>query len=148
MTTPVDVLGLVMLLVTGFVSFAEFGSYAVVHPGVRRLPPTHHISVEQGLLRTFGRVMPVGRTLCLVRVVLHAPIPGGQGGPLLWRWLATVSFAAALLSTIIFDVPISLETRRWDASKPLADWKGTRNRWEAFQGPRSLRVHQHRFAVG
>ncbi|MGI8563674.1 MAG: hypothetical protein ACR2MZ_09000 [Candidatus Dormibacter sp.] len=55
--TLVDVLGGFTLLVTGFVSCAEFGSYALVHPVLRRLPPTHHISVEQGLLRTFGRVM-------------------------------------------------------------------------------------------
>jgi uncharacterized membrane protein len=135
--TPVDVLGLFTLLVTGFVSCAEFGSYAFVHPVVRRLPATHHISVEQGLLRTFGRVMPVGMTLCLVLAILHASIPGGQGGPLLWRWLATASFAAALLSTIIFNVPINLATGRWDASNPPADWKQTRNRWEVFQGLRS-----------
>lgn len=135
--TLVDVLSLFTLLVTGFVSCAEFGSYAFVHPVIGRLPPTYHINVEQGLLRTFGRVMPVGMTLCLVLAVLHASIPGGQGGPLLWRWLATASFAAALLSTIIFNVPINLATGRWDASNPPADWKQTRNRWEVFQALRS-----------
>lgn len=135
--TPVDVLSLFTLLVTGFVSSAEFGSYALVHPVVRRLPSTHHISVDQGLLRTFGRVMPVGMTLCLVLAVLYASIPGGQGGPLLWRWLATASFAAALLCTIIFNVPINLATGRWDASNPPAEWKQIRNRWEVFQGLRS-----------
>jgi uncharacterized membrane protein len=135
--TPVDLLGLFTLLVTGFVSCAEFGSYAFVHPVLRRLPPTHHISVEQGLLRTFGRVMPVGMTLCLVLAILHASIPGGQGGPPLWRWLGAASFAAALISTIIFNVPINLATGRWDASNPPPDWKETRNRWELFQGLRS-----------
>ena len=135
--TAVDVLGLFTLLVTGFVSCAEFGSYAFVHPVIRRLPPSHHISVEQGLLRTFGRVMPVGMTLCLVLAILHASIPGGQGGPPLWRWLAAASFAAALVSTIIFNVPINLATGRWDAADPPADWKQTRNRWEIFQGLRS-----------
>ncbi len=135
--SPVTVLGFFTLLVTGFVSCAEFGSYAFVHPVIRRLPATEHIGVEQGLLRTFGRVMPVGMTLCLVLAILHASIPGGQGGPLLWRWLATASFAGALLSTIIFNVPINLATGRWDASNPPAEWKQTRNRWEVFQGLRS-----------
>ncbi len=135
--SPVAVLGFFTLLVTGFVSCAEFGSYAFVHPVIRRLPPTEHIRVEQGLLRTFGRVMPVGMTLCLVLAVLHASIQGGQGGPLLWRWLATASFAGALLSTIVFNVPINLATGRWDADSPPADWKQTRNRWEVFQALRS-----------
>ena len=131
------VLGLVTLLVTGFVSCAEFGSYAFVHPVIRRLPATYHIDVEQGLLHTFGRVMPVGMILCLLLAILHASIPGGQGGPALWRWLATASFAAALVSTIVFNVPINLATGRWDAANPPADWKETRDRWEIFQGLRS-----------
>ncbi len=53
-----DILGLSTLLPIGFTGCAEFGSYAFVHPVLRRLPPVHHITVEQGLLRTFGRVMP------------------------------------------------------------------------------------------
>jgi uncharacterized membrane protein len=135
--TGVDVLGFVTLVVTGFVSCAEFGSYAFVHPVIRRLPPTEHIQVEQGLLRTFGRVMPVGMTLCLVLAIVHASIPGGQGGAALWRWLATASFGAALASTIVFNVPINLATGRWDASSPPADWQQARDRWEMFQGLRS-----------
>lgn len=51
-------LGFVTLSVTGFISCAEFGSYAFVHPVLRRLPLTERITVEQGLLKTFGRVMP------------------------------------------------------------------------------------------
>ena len=40
-----------------------------VHPVLRRLPPTPHLQVERGLLRTFGRVMPVGMTLCVVLAI-------------------------------------------------------------------------------
>jgi hypothetical protein len=54
-----DILGFITLVITGFTSCAEFGSYAFVHPVIRQLPPEHHIRVEQGLLKTFGRVMPV-----------------------------------------------------------------------------------------
>ena len=44
---PTDIWGFVTLLVTGFTACAEFGSYAFVHPVIRRLPPQHHIRVEQ-----------------------------------------------------------------------------------------------------
>lgn len=135
--SPVNALSLITLLVTGFVSCAEFGSYAFVHPVLRRLPPSHHISVEQGLLRTFGRIMPVGMTLCLALAILHASLAGGTGGPELWRWLAATAFAGALVSTIVFNVPINLATGRWDAANPPANWKQTRDRWEIFQGLRS-----------
>jgi hypothetical protein len=45
---------LATLIITGFVSCAEFGSHAFVHPVLRRLPLTERITVEQGLLTTSG----------------------------------------------------------------------------------------------
>jgi hypothetical protein len=56
-----NILAFAALTITGFTSCAEFGSYAFVHPVIRHLPQKHHIRVEQGLLKTFGRVMPVER---------------------------------------------------------------------------------------
>ena len=47
-----DILGFITLAVVGFTSCAEFGSYAFVHPVIRRLPTKDHIRVEQGLLKT------------------------------------------------------------------------------------------------
>ena len=60
------ILGFITLVITGFTSCAEFGSYAFVHLVIRQLPPEHRIRVEQGLLKTFGRVMPVLMTLCVI----------------------------------------------------------------------------------
>lgn len=130
-----DILEFALLVVTGFVACAEFGSYALVHPVLRRLPPTAHVTVEQGLLRTFGRVMPVGMTLCVVLAITYAT--AARDGSALWSWLAAGAFALALVSTIVFNVPINIATGKWDAENPPADWKQTRNRWELFQGLRS-----------
>ncbi len=123
------------LVVTGFVACAEFGSFAFVHPVIRRLPPKEHLQVEQGLLKTFGRVMPVGMTLCVVLAVSAAT--GADGDGRLWHWLAAASFVAALASTVVFNVAINVGTGRWDADNPPPDWKETRDKWEFFQGLRS-----------
>jgi hypothetical protein len=53
------------------------------------------------------------------------------------RWASAASFIAALVSTIIFNVPINLATGGWKADAPPQQWKETRNRWEFFQGLRS-----------
>ena len=132
-----DVLGFLTLAVVGFTACAEFGSYAFVHPVIRRLPASHHIAVEQGLLRTFGRVMPVAMTSSVVLAVANAIRTGGEAGPSVWRWLAAASLVAALASTIVFNVPINLATGRWDRDNPPADWQATRTKWEFFQGLRS-----------
>ncbi|MBV8098164.1 MAG: DUF1772 domain-containing protein [Verrucomicrobia bacterium] len=133
-----DVLELVTLVVTGFTSCAEFGSYAFVHPVIRRLPPEHHVAVEKGLLQTFGRVMPTLMVLCLALSITYASQGSlGLGAPIGIRWLSAIIYVAALISTILFNVPINLATRRWNPQQPPENWKQIRNRWEFFQGLRS-----------
>jgi uncharacterized membrane protein len=130
-------LGFFTLFIVGFTGCAEFGSYAFVHPVIRRLPVEHHLAVEQGLLRTFGRVMPLLMTGSAVLAIAHASSGGGNGGPAVWRWAAAVSLIIALISTIIVNVPINLSTGKIDPAAPPANWQSTRNRWEVFQGVRS-----------
>ncbi len=126
------------LVITGFTACAEFGSYAFVHPVIRALPPEHHVRVEKGLLRTFGRVMPVLMTLCVVLSLSYAiQYSAAAGSAHLVHWASAASFVLALGSTLVFNVPINLATGRWTAENPPENWKQTRNRWEFFQGLRS-----------
>src|SRR6516164_2044279 len=111
-----DILGFITLVITGFTSCAEFGSYAFVHPVIRHLPQDHHIRVEQGLLKTFGRVMPALMTLCVILSLSYAiNLNWIEGTARMVGWASAASFIAALLSTIIFNVPINLATSRWNA---------------------------------
>src|SRR5258708_4569840 len=133
-----DILGFVALVITGFTACAEFGSYAFVHPVLRTLPSEQRVRAEQGLLKTFGRVMPVLMTLCVVLTIAYAVQLNGQLGLAhTVRWLAAGAFTLALISTLIFNVPINLATGRWDPTHPPSDWKQVRTRWEVFQGVRS-----------
>ena len=94
--------------------------------------------MEQGLLKTFGRIMPVFMTLCVVVALAYAIQMNGVADQVRTvRWAAAVAFALALISTIIFNVPVNLATGRWDRKNLPSDWKATRNRWEFFQGVRS-----------
>jgi uncharacterized membrane protein len=136
--SDMDLLGFVALVVTGFTACAEFGSYAFVHPVIKELPTEQHVQVEQGLLKTFGRIMPVLMTLCLVVALAYTIQMNGQEGLARGvRWAAAAAFLLALISTIIFNVPVNLATGRWDPKNRPSDWKQTRNRWEFFQGVRS-----------
>jgi hypothetical protein len=62
----------ITLAVVGFTSCAEFGLYTFVHPVIRDLPAKYHLQVEQGLLKTFGLVMPVLMTLSVILSVGYA----------------------------------------------------------------------------
>ncbi len=132
-----DVLGFVVIVVVGFTAAAEFGSYAFVHPVIRRLPPEYHVRVEQGLLRTFGIVMPPLMTGSLVLAITNAARGGTEGGPLWLRVAAAVAWGLGIVSTVLVNVPINLATLRWDPDAPPETWQRTRSRWEWFQGFRS-----------
>ncbi|HXH56319.1 DUF1772 domain-containing protein [Iamia sp.] len=128
-----DLLVFIALIVTGFVACAEFGSYAFVHPVLRRLQPPERLAVEQGLLKTFGRVMPIGMTASLVLAITVA----SKGGSSSWSWPAVAAFGTALIFTLIVNVPINRATGHWDTDDPPPGWERARNRWEYFQGVRS-----------
>jgi uncharacterized membrane protein len=133
-----NLLEFVAIVVTGFTSCAEFGSYAFVHPVIRHLPPEHHVTVEQGLLKTFGRVMPVLMILSVALSLAYAiQLRAVNGTANTIGWSSAIAFVAALVSTIIFNVPINLATGKWDPQNPPQNWKEIRNRWELFQGIRS-----------
>ena len=129
-----DVLEFATLSVTGFAACAEFGSYAFVHPVIRRLPREHHVTVEKGLLHTFGRVMPVLMTLCVVLSIVRATRAVHANALL---WLSAGAFTIALVTTLLFNVPINRATGKWDPAKPPENWMEARNKWEFFQGLRS-----------
>jgi hypothetical protein len=125
----------VSLVVVGFVACAEFGSYAFVHPVIRRLPVREQLVVEQGLLGTFGRFMPAAMTLTPVLAGSCALAAEGRARALAQS--ATAVTLLALVTTIAVNVGINRATGRWDVDHPPANWAATRRRWDTFQGVRS-----------
>ena len=132
--TAHELVVLAALVLPGFTACAEFGSYAFVHPVIRRLPTEHHVSVEQGLVRTFGRVMPVAMPLCLGVLILWASLVGVGVLP----WLAVGLWGHGLVTTVAVNVGINLRTARTRVAE-VADpaWARMRRRWEVFQAVRS-----------
>jgi uncharacterized membrane protein len=134
-----DVLGFVAVVILGFVACAEFASYAFVHPVIRRLPPDHHLRVEQGLLRTFGVIMPIGMPGGFVLTIANV-VRGtarDDGGPFALRLIAMIVWSIGIVSTVVVNVPINLSTGRLDADAPPPDWADRRGRWERFQSVRA-----------
>lgn len=130
-----DLIKVGAVVVNGFTGCAEFASFAFVHPVVRRLPAEQHLTVEQGLLRTFGRVMPVLMPLTPVLTLAHAVRLRGNARRLAIG--AASAAAAAVAVTVAGNVPINAATAKWDPADPPPDWKSIRDRWELLQAVRS-----------
>ncbi|MGB4777232.1 anthrone oxygenase family protein [Microbacterium sp.] len=121
-------LELAAILVIGFVGSAEFGSAALVHPVVRKLTPDDQLTFEQGLLRTYGRIMPVGMTAATVLGITIA-----IDTPSAWTIGAAASLSVALAVTIAGNVPINLRTGRIRQDTAPEGFIAMRRRWDVFQ---------------
>lgn len=125
-----DFLLLSLLLVTGFVGCAEFGSVVLVHPAVRRLPVDAQLAMEQGLLRTFEFVMPFGMTGAAVLAGVSAQHYGGG-----W-FTAAAALSIALVVTIIGNAPTNLWTFRLPAGQVPENFVRRRRAWDVYQAVR------------
>ncbi|UVI35019.1 DUF1772 domain-containing protein [Brevibacterium spongiae] len=123
-----DALALAAVLVTGFVGSAEFGSAVLVHPVIRRLKTNDQLIMEKGLLKTFGRVMPVGMTAAAVLAIIIA-----IDDPNAWLVSAAISLGIALVVTIIGNVPINARTGRITKEAAPEGFIAMRRRWDVFQ---------------
>lgn len=126
-----DLLLLALLLVTGFVGCAEFGSVALVHPVIRRLPMEQQMVMERGLLQTFGLVMPLGMTAAAVLAGVGAAHYGST-----WLGIAAGALTVALVVTIFGNVPINLWTGRIAGDEVPPDFRTKRRRWDVYQAVR------------
>jgi uncharacterized membrane protein len=133
-----SILAFFTLVITGFTACAEFASYALIHPVIRSLPKEYHIRFEQGLLHTYGRIMPVLMPICVILTLGFAILTNElEGLERTIRFIASGMFILGTISTIVFNVPINNETKDWQAENPPSDWKEKRKRWEFFQAIRS-----------
>jgi Domain of unknown function (DUF1772) len=93
--------------------------------------------MQQGMLRTSGRVMPVLLPLTSVLIVLTAVV--APAGPQRVLWVVAAVAAAALIAfTLTVNVPINKRTLTWDAEHPPEGWRADRHRWHTYQGVRAV----------
>jgi hypothetical protein len=130
-------LSTLVLLLSGWLAGAETASWALLQPVVARLDDTPQIRMQQGMLRTFGRVMPILLPLTSVLIVATAVLAPAGAPRLLWV-VAAVAAAVLIAFTLTVNVPINQRTLTWDAEHPPEGWRADRRRWHTYQGVRAV----------
>jgi Anthrone oxygenase len=131
------VLSTLVLLLAGWLAGAESASWALLQPVVARLDATPQIKMQQGMLRTFRRVMPILLPLASILIVLTVVVAPAGVPRLLWL-IAAVAALVLIAFTLTINVPINKRTLTWDAENPPDDWRANRKRWHTYQGVRAL----------
>jgi hypothetical protein len=135
--TGYTLLSALVLLLTGWLAGAESASWALLQPVVARLDTTPQIRMQQGMLRTFGRVMPILLPLTSVLILLTAVFAPAGVPRVLWV-IAAVAAVVMIAFTLTINVPINKRTLTWNAEHPPEGWKVDRERWHRYQGVRAL----------
>jgi Mg2+/Co2+ transporter CorB len=130
------VLTILVVLLSGWLAGAETASWALTQPVVARLDTTPQIRMQQGMLQTWGRVMPILLPVTSVLIVITAVLAPNVAARVLWL-VATGAAALLLAFTLIVNVPINKRTLTWDAEHPPPDWQADRRRWHTYQGVRA-----------
>lgn len=116
------------IVVTGFFGSAEFASTAFVHPVIRKLDPDNQLLFEKGLLKTFGRVMPLGMTLGVIFSIALAIHHTNY-----FTISAAIALCVALIITIFGNVPINAQTGRITETTASKAFIAMRRRWDKYQ---------------
>ena len=131
-------LEILSLVIVGSVAGAELGSWYCVQPVVSQLAYASYVAMEKGMLRTFGRAMPILMPLGAVLTGALTAVSGDERNVVLWlRFAATLCMAGAVVTTLFVIVPINSRTAHWQLTENRDEWERMRLRWRRFQGVRS-----------
>ena len=125
------------LLAIGWISGAEIGSWFGIHPVINKLPYEQQLNFQQGLLNTFGRIMPIIMPFSAVVVIILAIFSLNDSSPIMWlRIIAAICIITAIVTTVTINVPINNLTATWKTTDNFEQWSLMRTRWHSLQGLR------------
>lgn len=131
------ILEILALIAIGWISGAEIGSWFGIQPIVAKLPYDQQVYLEQAMLKSFGRIMPIVMPFSTVVVILLAILSRNETNVIVWlRVVAALCIAITIVTTLIINVPINNLTAKWELTKSFENWTQIRNKWHLFQGLR------------
>src|SRR5262249_15582739 len=108
-----------------------------VRPILGRLPERFQVEVEQRVVRTYGRAMPIFTWISVILLLIYALRLTQNNTANRAVWTAVFFFSAAGATSIWLDQSIENEILNWNPEQLAADWKFARRRWVIAQGLRS-----------
>lgn len=132
------ILEITTLVIAGWLAGAESGSWSCVHPVIAKLEPNDQIQFQKGLLKTFGRIMPVLMPLSFTLVIFLCSFTDDKSSMVFYlRLTAVILLATMIFTTVVFNVPVNIQTGKW-TEEYNEKWVRKRRIWRVFQGYRSI----------
>jgi uncharacterized membrane protein len=134
-----EILNALIIVVSGAMVGNEFAVAAFVHPSFTKLPDPAHEVAAGSLARILGRIMPFWYALTLLLSIANAVLRWRYVHELdLWILSACALWGVAIVSTIIWLVPINNRVASWTPESLPSNWRNDRKRWDLLHRWRTL----------
>jgi len=130
----------VTLLLFSLVTGVFWGTWFSLSRSMAEITPGTFLEVGHLMIANLGGpmsvLMPAALLAALVLCVLL--FRGRQPRASLFAGAALVLMAAALVITLVVNVPIDRQIQSWTTAALAPDWRAIRDRWEFYHGLRTL----------
>ena len=126
---------LVNLAGAGILTGNELGTWAVVHPAIRRLAFAQEVAAEREITRRYGYFMP-GLMLLTVVSGFRAAATANDAPERRLLLAASSSYAVMLAITLAGNVPLNIQTLRFAEAGSEEHWRRLRGRWDRLHRAR------------
>jgi uncharacterized membrane protein len=98
------------------------------------------IAVGHQMIQNLGVPMAILLPLALLSALVTLALlwPGGRGAAFWWLLAGFLLMVAALVITLVVEVPIDNQIKAWTAATLPGDWRSIQSRWELFHTIRTF----------
>lgn len=124
-----------LMLVTG----VFWGTWFSLSRSIEKFRPESFLAIGKVIIRNLARPMRILMPLTILLMLAGLLLVPAKGG--LDFWLSLLSFVlivAALLVTLLVEVPIDYRIREWTVATLPPDWEALRDRWEIYHTVRTF----------
>ena len=127
-----------LILISVFVG-NEFAIGFFVHPVLRKLPESVHISSVQVIGKIIGKIMPFWIPLIIISALPILYLTYDTQTLSFWFTIAAViCIVLMLIISLTINVPVNKKVIAWDPQSLPNNWLELRNRWDKWHNVRII----------
>jgi uncharacterized membrane protein len=134
-----EILNTITILISCAMAGNEFAVAAFVHPAFAKIPDSAHAAAASSSARVLGSYMPFWYALVLLLSIADAVVNWSYVHE--WnKWIlaSCVLWVVAIVSTIVWLVPINNRVASWTPESLPPGWREDRKRWDQLHRWRTL----------
>lgn len=136
--SPLEIVRFLSLVLLMLVTGIFWGTWFSLSRSIGKFSPESFLAIGRVMIGNLAWPMRILMPLTILVMLagLCLPPPGGAA-----FYLAALSFVliiAALVVTLLVEVPIDNRIKTWTVSSVPGDWKAVRDHWEAYHTVRTF----------